>query len=299
MAESISGFHFISTYQQCPRKFLLKYVYHLVPEFKSPALLFGIAIHAALEVWAKEKSLDKAQDAFENELAKEQPDYEKTLDYQNDLQRGLLLLAEYDRTWHENDGEKLETLYVELPFDVELANGFHFTGRIDRVVQEKDTKNVYILEYKTTSWSAPSMAHNVTVGDQVTSYLFGLRKVKPTLKVIGVVPDVLYNRGNSYVCTRFTPVMRTEMNLKEFELQIIGQLLTISQKVQNLGDYPWPYLFPRNCGASPFKCEYEDICRLNLKADDVPVGFKKEKDSEEIINHLIDCDSVDVIRRRY
>ena len=53
MPESKSGLHFIASYQRCPRAFLLKYVWHIVPEFKHPALLFGIAIHEALAAWAQ------------------------------------------------------------------------------------------------------------------------------------------------------------------------------------------------------------------------------------------------------
>ena len=296
MPESVSGFHFISSYQTCPRRFMLKYVYHLEPEYKNPSLLFGIAIHAALEDWAT-KDLDSVVERFIETLLEEEKDYEKKSDFQKDLIRGKNLLYKYEEQWREADKTNYELLGSEIPFEVELANGFKFTGRIDRVVREKGNKNTYIIETKTTSYSSGAMAHSVAVGDQVTAYLFGARKTHPEWKVLAVIPDVLYNRNNAYSCERFTPIMRTELNLKEFELQIIGQLLEISQKVQNLDKYPWPYLFPRNCGATLYKCPYEDICRLNLKPDDVPIGFKREKESEKIINNLVNINDVQLVRR--
>lgn len=39
----------ISTYQRCPLKFFFSYVAQLEPEFKSSSLIFGSAIHAAIE----------------------------------------------------------------------------------------------------------------------------------------------------------------------------------------------------------------------------------------------------------
>ncbi len=292
MAESISGFHFLSEYRKCPRRFMLKYVYHLVPEYKSPALLFGIAIHEALARWAVTQDIDSALFELDHSIMMSMINYADRTQAEKDLQRGTVMIKKYIETWEEVDKEKYKVLAAELGFEVKLANQFKFTGRVDTVVKEKDTGNVYILEHKTTGYSLGAAAHNVMIGDQATAYLFGLQKAKPSWKVIGVIPDILYNRQSVVKCERFTPVLRTQLGLKEFELGIMGTLIEISQKVQSLEKYPWPFVFPRNCDAAIFKCEYEDICRIRIESDKVPIGFKKEKESEKIINDLVDVDTV-------
>ena len=213
---------------------------------------------------------------------------------ESDRTRGEVMLRVYDEENRVYDLKNYELVATEYPFEVKLANGFEFTGRVDRIYRERATKDIYIIESKTTGYSTGAIAHSLIVGDQITGYLFGLTKTLPEWNVRGVIPDILYSRGKVTKCQRFDPIYRTTRELKEFELQIIGQLLELSQKVQNLKKYPWPYLFPRACVNSFSKCEYEDICRTNVMENKLPIGYRRDKEYEEITTDIINVNNITI-----
>jgi hypothetical protein len=118
----------------------------------------------------------------------------------------------------------------------------------------------------------------------MTSYLWGLQKVKPAYDVCEAIIDVMYTRGKISSSERSVPFIRSSRELALFEMNMFGLINEVSQKVESLKTYPAPILFPRHgafCGL--FGCEYEHICRQALSPKNIPPGFVRDSWYEEDI----------------
>jgi hypothetical protein len=171
------------------------------------------------------------------------------------------------------------------------------TIRCDAVVQTKIEKYVIILETKTSSFSKRITEEAVQLGDQATSYLFGVQKVLG-LKPMGVIPDIAYwNKKSTNLSNlefiRGDVIQRSEAEIRNFEISI-GQLFhEMSQKAEayRQGYDPW-LLFPRNshyCTAYSTPCEFAHVCRSNCElVKRAPVGFRKLRTIRKLGDHVED-----------
>lgn len=273
-----TGYHFISGFQDCPRRWYLTYAVGLQPETKPSALGFGSAIHYAREAYY---TLDRQRNAllegFDLGMNAEKATYEPDK-YEADLSRGFNLLATWLRTWHEEDLVRYIVKEVEVEHQVPLPGlpGVSLTIRPDLVMYDTTTGETYAFDCKTTSWSVGQAYHQVDTQDQATAYIWGLRKVHPTWRVQGLIVDVLYNKGSVYKAERPGVVYRTESDLAEWEGEATGVIGDITQRMEALttGKYPTRHLFPRNGSyCARYGCSYESVCRQSIKVGDCPIGF--------------------------
>lgn len=144
----------LNTYLQCPYKFKINNILR-TPRAKSPHLVFGTAIHKALENFFKkfkkmhklpEKSflISEFNQTLENELLTKE-------DLARLRQRGHKVLDEY---FNNNKDKFTEPLYTEYSFGfrkVYLGN-IPLSGKIDKIEWvNKDKKQVKVIDYKTGS----------------------------------------------------------------------------------------------------------------------------------------------------
>ena len=233
--ESPAGFHYYSTYVDCPRKAYLKYILGLKHKYTGKALLFGGAIHEALALYyqkATRGDLPLAIERFEADLDSRKDEYEKPDDFVADLQRGPLMLAEYHKTWNLEDPKRYEILEVETPYEIWIGpeKEFRVTVRPDRVVRDLDTGLIYPQETKTTSWSVGGIFGNTVDSDQVTAYIWALSKTRPEWHVDRCLIDILYKRGQVIICDRPGFGVRTQEELILFEMEMYGTILEFTQK---------------------------------------------------------------------
>jgi len=291
---SNAGFHFISYYLQDPWKFFLKYVLGLEPEHTPPALVFGKSIHDAIEAMLLFGSVDDMTKTFTETLKARRKEYADEKTFENDLRRGPEMLLVWANTWYEHDMQTRELIDVEATENVELANGLIMTIRTDVRWKDKSTGKVIIDDHKTTSWSVKGHYNGLQIDDQSTAYIWGTAKKHPDWRVLGLQPDVLYQKGTVVKAERPGLVVRTPYELKAFELKMIGVTQEINQKVKTYLEDPGyqqvpEYLFPRNTKDEKFfsGSSYHDVYRQPPPRKNAPLGFRwNEQLREQLTTYL-------------
>lgn len=284
--ESRAGYHYYSSYRDCPRHFYLAYLLGLKPRLTGPALIKGGAMHEAfaaywLGVQHGYHNIDEiCFETFKNEMRSRMFEYEEHNRFEQDLESGLGMLRKWIDTWGEYDKEHYKVIGVEKTYEVNFGppgQEMLFTVRLDRIYQDKQTGVVYAVESKTTGWSLIKMFENTARGDQITAQIWALSKMEPDWNCNSAIIDVLYNRGKVFQCDRPGPsVYRTADALRVFEMGMYATIVEITQKVKALREgTPWPLLFPphRNY-CRLFGCEYEPLCDTNVQAGERPPGFR-------------------------
>lgn len=290
--ESSLGYHFIHLYQDCPRKWYLKYILGIMPKRVGKALIFGKAWHSMAELFYSGAGEQVLLDHFERQLRASHDEYKKEEEFQADLLRFPTML----HLWFEKMSERLEeyeVLMTERELRPHLGDSLGtMTIRPDAVLRHKSTRRVYVAEHKTTSYSLQGMISSVETEDQITAYCWGLTKACPELKADfgGVLLDVTYQKGR---VTDFAQevLFRNRFALEDFELSMIGLFNEVTSKVAALRKNPAlppPLLFPRNGSCcSRWPCEYEAICRNRVRSDD-PMGADFELDPLANMDELLD-----------
>lgn len=284
--ESSSGYHYYESYLDCPYKWYLKYYLGLKDKTLKKALFFGSLLHESLEVfWKSDRNIENAKERFltffeENASKLSEND---SYDLPDMKDKGLKILElfpsfveqEYPEskfTFLEAEEGHILTLYDKDGIEIKHSI------RPDLVLLEKKSETVYVLDYKTTSFSKQSAFKAFASGDQATGYLWGLSKIYPQYKLFLAKPIIFYTRGNVVEISDLGEIRRTSYDLQRYQMNMLGLIMEISSKVKSLSLYPSELLFPRHgafCGM--FGCEYEDICRLKIKdKDDIPLGYEKD-----------------------
>lgn len=173
MRESPAGRSVMSLYQECPRKWYFRYVLGWRTNTLTDPLAMGSAVHEAQEVF-----------------------YENNFDYGKCIDRGLEVINDLNpllkdkvasalHIWNGFIGrferEKVEVMMVEEPITINLPNGFNMTGRLDRLLKDKETEEIFIDDTKTTGWDLTKTLRNYTYHDQPKLYYAGFQDTFPDL----------------------------------------------------------------------------------------------------------------------
>lgn len=279
---SSAGHHYIQAYNENKWSFYLRYIRGIVPLHTKPPLIFGGAIHDAKEAfYLYDFSMDACIETFEEVMKDRALEYEDASTHADDLARGRKMLLFFGSSYAERDREKYELIEVEGSHEFRLANGLPVTVRWDLLARDRLTKKYYLFDTKTTGYSIPASYKNVEGGDQATMYMLGVSKIYPELyrNLAGLIPDILYKKGNVTKAERPGVVMRTRNELIEYEQELIGLFNELSQKVEALeGGFQYPHmLFPRNGkDDSMFGSDYPGVYRGVLPRDleRAPPGYR-------------------------
>ena len=131
----------LSCFRACPRRHYLRYEVGLTKEEQSFALRVGSAFHEAHNAKDEDRDIDAVIDAH-----LEDP-YDKAI--------VAAMFDAHSRRW---EGEDLEVVATELPFEIPLVNPrtgaatpiWRLAGKIDRIVKLTDGR-LALMERKTTS----------------------------------------------------------------------------------------------------------------------------------------------------
>ena len=148
----------LNTYLECPYKFKLNFLFK-TPKPKGKPLVFGSAVHSALEKFYKQKQKNKPVDLaylliqFELALKKELLTDEQ---FNEMLREGKSILTIYYQTYEDELNAELETpIYLEKWFGSGfsrplLDDQIHLSGKVDKmIVSDVSDKLVKIVDYKT------------------------------------------------------------------------------------------------------------------------------------------------------
>ena len=285
---SPAGFHFLNLFQSCQRKFYFRYLLGISTVHTHPALINGSAFHEGKATFYTTRGEGPAIAMALRVLRSAK----KELAHPEDLKDMEYRLTNLLHFWIEekgkNDLKQYKLIAVEKELKVPVAHTpYIMTMRQDAIVQDKQSKLVYIMETKTSSFSARVANEAVLYGDQATTYLWGARKMMPKIEIYGVVPDISFWSKQSKTVDGIKNVrgdiaVRSDYALEQFEKGVSQTLSEINQKslAYKRGRDPW-LLFPRNshyCLAYSSPCEFASICYEDCEAmKKLPNGFKRVK----------------------
>jgi putative RecB family exonuclease len=256
----------ISTYEQCPFKYKLRYIEKIIPEIeKTIESHLGSVVHNTLE-WIynivlqdnKIPILDevityysmKWQDEFSDEILI----VKKELNEKDYFQKGIEFLVNYYQRYYPfKDG----TIECEKHITIMLDENTKIQGFIDRLVHNIETGEYEIHDYKTAN-SLPSQ-EKIDEDRQLALYSIAIKEMYGNDKEVCLVWHYLAH--NQKICSRRTNEQLEK--LKEDTIKII-------RKIESAEEFP-------TC-KSPLChwCEYKSICPAwNNSSED-----KKEKQEE-------------------
>ena len=149
----------LSLFRECPRKYFHRIDSGLIPESSSqslaPELLFGIAIHRAMDTLFNEQDPELACERFLDAYQPVPEDAKRTPG------RGISIIEDYWERWsRENDRYDLSV--SEVKFEVNIGKvpsldggapyAVYYGGLIDKVLMRDD--QVLLMDHKTSSWES-------------------------------------------------------------------------------------------------------------------------------------------------
>ena len=234
--------------------------------------MIGGAFHAAKATYYRTKGdLDEALEAVDQFFDDESIELEEESQRATLIRRTRSMMSSWAGSHGFKDFRRYEILgiekYVEVP--VPGLPSFVFTGRLDLLVRDRETKLVSILDSKTSGYSITLTADGVLYGDQATAYVW-LGSELLGERISSFIPDITYWSRNStdvskILNSRPIVVLRTDEDVVGFKLGIAQLFSEIAQKTAALSQGSDPrQLFRRNthyCISYGHVCEFADECR--------------------------------------
>lgn len=301
-------------YMDCPRQFFYRYVMNWDNDTKSHHLIYGEAIHRALEYLLQHdyslESIDNAyliaSSYYREELPDEMGDTER---YPKTTAGIPQLLVDYTKT-HSRDHERYEVLYTEVAGSVPISNDRSIHYRIDAIVRDRDSKKIWALEHKTAGQFGRTWVDQWYMKMQVFVYTHVLHCIFDPREVEGIMI-------NGLCIGRATQAdMKQERIIKTDFIRV-----PVCKPVELMEDWLWHIndwytsieddyfglhtsretdtvmkCFPRNTEncTKYFGCPFLDYCSAwpNPLQKDMPYGFvervwnpaDREKDASIILN---------------
>lgn len=275
------GFHFLSLFHQCPRRFLYEKLWGYAPVKDALPLVLGKAFHAFKEHFYRDVGSEKALAIAE--ATEVQPAMLEPEERDECLRRLRALAPGWVGEYGAGDLESFKILGVEEEFAIPLeGTPYIFTGRFDARVSAIGEER--ILETKQTGGALVSMRENTAWSYQVDAYCWAHEKVSPMAWRGGVVIDVASSYdGKKGVTVGFDrqAVNRAESHLTDFETWVILSLMRIAALVERYtsGELP-DLIFERNPSACSgmVACPFRGVCR-DLKSGDCTAPFLRKEPS--------------------
>ena len=255
----------LSEFRTCPRKFQHRIAQALVPggmavsteSIKIPdsPLLFGIAVHKALDTLFMEEHLPSALDAF---LEAYQPVPE---DPKRTPGRGVRLIENYAKRWMKEDNI-YNTVDSELYFESSLGHididgtewEIRYGGLIDKILS--DNTNLICMDHKTSTWESQYLVPSYTLSNQFVGYIWAAQQIPEYSKVNNFIVDVLLMSPKNDSFFRSSLSMN-ETILAEWKR---GIEVTCAQILRMHYDNFYPMYGKDACTSWNRLCPYFDIC---------------------------------------
>jgi len=247
----------ISTYQRCPLQFFFRYVAGLEPDFVSSSLVFGGAIHAAIESHmqsalegAEPPSLDELVDVYERAVKSESDapirfGKGETADSLRDLAARMLT------AFRASEVSKLDTRIVAIEETLRgpVVDGCpDVLGRVDLITLDDD--RLLITDFKTSrsSWNAEN------VRQAAPQQLLYTELVQPLAEAFGDRP--IRVEWIVLTKTKQPKVERHELTPDAAQVKWTKQMVRrVWQAIADRHFYPSPSAM--NCST----CPYQTACR--------------------------------------
>ena len=243
----------------CPRKYYWRYERKIqsLGENQAPPLVWGSAIHKGLEVRGSGGDLSTACEAFRSVFTMESaPKYT--------IQGGMLALKDY---YERYQTEPYEVIENEYKFRVKV-NGFVFIGIFDKVLWNRETKRIVVMDHKSTGRLGQDFYESANPNSQFTGYIYcadcEFGEVD-TLIIDGImVPYAYKTKPMVGECERFS-TQRTEWELEEWKRNTEHHLKSLHQ-------YREQGYFPKSDKGFTCKwCGFRELCLIPQPYNEVEI----------------------------
>jgi hypothetical protein len=288
----------LDTFMLCPQKYAYRFEEHLVPveRKRDSALMFGGAIHKALETLYKGTAFEKIPCPLgpcprcrDEQIPRISATFLKY--YQDDVEdpreirtvdRGLDLLVQYLGKWRR---EPFKAIAVEVPFELPFVGTevtFVYIGRIDVFADNGGIPTV--VDHKTTTRFGMVFDSSFKLSGQFTGYMRGAEHKfgQPVFNGLVNALRVTTKIDDSSFARIYT--QRTPEDFDVWERQV-NHLATQIITMRKRGFFPKSAPFA--CGAYNRICEYYALCisaaqtRETLKQSAYEVSPWEPRRSEE------------------
>lgn len=247
----ISNYSRIKEFRLCKRKDYFSRKLRLTSPAPKIELDYGTAIHEAVPVFLKTKSVDQTIAAFD-ESFKKYLDNPYLLPEQVEgglamARLGHLSIQSYIETWQEN----FTLVFPEYQSKAPLLDGKHeLAFRADAVISVNGC--LWLLERKTLSKSISvnTIIQSFQIDEQPTAYLIGLRKLTG-LAISGFLLEIIRKTTIPEIIRE--PFLRTEEQLKDTEIGLyktIDEMAEVDREYESSSSPDVPYLFPKTTGTN-------------------------------------------------
>ena len=259
----------LSTFEQCPFKFKLRYIDKIKPAIEQTIEShLGSAIHSTLE-WLYDQIMNKHIPTIDQTITtyavKWQDRYtedtlivKKQLTQKDYFNKGVQFLMDYYTKHHPFDDNTLE-LEKKILINLDKEGNYKLQGFIDRLVYNLETEEYEIHDYKTAN-SLP-LKEKVENDRQLALYSIAIKETFGEEKNICLVWHYLAH--NQKICSRRTNEQLAQ--LKSETIELIKQI----ELTEN---------FPTNQSILCNWCEYKEYC---------PKFGGKIPEEDEIIEEVI------------
>ena len=290
----------LSTFRDCPRKYVNQYDLGRVPIKESAALKFGKIWHSALETWWMH-------------------DLEATIEKLNEMADGI---TEEDAAkiaallqFYSPPNDLYEVIGVEVPFGVKIENpvsngrsfyGYRLAGKVDVLLKEKTTGSTWIVDHKTTTKEIIGFGpywQNLQIDGQMNNYCLAFNArgfiydavKRPMIKLCGkdekaakdrdILPATAYQERCEAVIEEDLEVWYQWREHLKGEDDYRKARRDLWQQVEMFRSCDSAGWFPRNpnaCQSLYGTCPYIDVCTDRANIDDDTLFRTKTAVHEEL-----------------
>jgi hypothetical protein len=267
-----------SMWLKCPMQWKLAYVDNLRPRDSNINLVFGTAMHIALQTYLQilyTKSAVEADaldvmgifnDAYAKAIEKEGPkmkagELDKVEEFRQDAKNILDYVMSPTNRQKHFPSRKYEFLGVELPLKIPLKNGnVTYTGYIDIALKDKTTGKICIFDIKTSThgWNVYQKSDRTKLDQLVLYKRFYHMLFKVPMEDIEVEFIILKRRLFENVefpqqrIQRVTPTTG-KMTMKEVESSFVD---FVKDGFTETGEYNRDKSYIKNPGNAKKNCKY-------------------------------------------
>jgi hypothetical protein len=283
----------LSDFCVCLRRGYFAHVRNWQPDVTAAPLVFGIAMHRALEkiysspVNSNETLIQNACLGFVHEWREHDLDPEAF--HPRSLSHGLEVVEAYVARFGDEIRET-RVIAVEEPFKVilEETEESYYHGRLDAVVELPQVPGIYVLEHKTASSFSSTWQQTFSPNMQIDGYCHALNMLHPE-NAKGVLVNGLLVQKTKMEFVR-VPVLRQYEHLDAWRWEVLDKIQDIDfnwlrlREFRELSDFrqqPFMSSFPKNATACSFYggCRYLDLCKVSSNPEqwpEVPAGFVEQ-----------------------
>ena len=255
----------LDTYNQCPLKYKIKYLFKIEDKEEKISLLMGSIYHEVIKKFFQQNSeykLSNLINIFHEEMQKYKSQFNFNFYFNEMIQEGDFILQNFYENFVNNyflenyneaeDKSNTKKFYCEINFNFELKTKDIIIGKID-FINVIDNKNIDIIDFK----SSKTKYSDKEIAEELQLKIYGL-----AFKYGNFLNNTFLNSNNKNIKLRyyflgvnkdpFLDILKEDYNEDEVMQKILNIISNI--KEENFYVMPKNYMSCHNCNYKIF-CE--------------------------------------------